>query len=50
MSKLLDIQDNMARYCTSVQPYFLEPQASENTAQESNIVLSSLILPYFCST
>ena len=27
----------MAGYCTSVQPYFHEPQASENTAQECNI-------------
>ena len=26
----------MAGYCMSVQPYFHEPQASENTAQESN--------------
>ena len=26
----------MAGYCTSVQPYFHEPQASENTAQECN--------------
>ena len=24
----------MAGYCTSVRPYFHEPQASENTAQE----------------
>ena len=27
----------MAGYCTSVCPYFHEPQASENTAQECNI-------------
>ena len=27
----------MAGYCTSVWPYFHEPQASENTAQECNI-------------
>ena len=27
----------MAGYYTSVQPYFHEPQASENTAQECNI-------------
>ena len=27
----------MAGYCTSVQPYFHKPQASENTAQECNI-------------
>ena len=27
----------MAGYCTSVRPYFHEPQASENTAQECNI-------------
>ena len=27
----------MAGYCMSVQPYFHELQASENTAQESNI-------------
>ena len=27
----------MAGYCTSVRPYFHEPQVSENTAQECNI-------------
>ena len=27
----------MAGYCTSVHPYFYEPQVSENTAQECNI-------------
>ena len=30
-------EGNMAGYCTSVQPYFHEPQASENTVQECNI-------------
>ena len=27
----------MVGYCISVRPYFYEPQASENTAQECNI-------------
>ena len=30
-------EGNMDGYCTSVQPYFHEPQASENTVQECNI-------------
>ena len=29
----------MAGYCTSVWPYFHEPQASENTAQVCNIYI-----------
>ena len=28
---------NMARYCTSVQKYFPEPKARENTAHECNV-------------
>ena len=28
---------NMARYCTSVQKYFPEPKARENTAYECNV-------------
>ena len=28
---------NMARYCTSVQKYFPEPKAKENTAHECNV-------------
>ena len=31
---------DMAGYCTSVQPYFHEPQASENTAQRKSFFLS----------
>ena len=30
-------EGNMAGYCTSMRPYFHEPQASENTTQECNI-------------
>ena len=32
----------MAGYCTSVWPYFHEPQASENPAQECNIAFSHI--------
>jgi len=32
----------MVCYCTSVQPYFYEPQASENTAQECNITFLTI--------
>ena len=41
----------MAGHCTSVWPYFHEPQASENTAQECNIQLPSHTsnnITYYC--
>ena len=31
------VSNNMVRYCTSVQKYFPEPKARENTAYECNV-------------
>ena len=36
----------MAGYCTSVRPYFYEPQASENTAQY-NLSVSGVEYPVY---
>ena len=36
----------MAGYCTSVRPYFHEPQASENTAQECSTKFACTANPW----
>ena len=47
----------MAGYCTSVWPYFHEPQASENTAQDyriweniSHVALWEILLAHILGT